>query len=143
MSTAKEKELTNIADINKIGGLCIRNRKLLVVHKKGLKDYISVGGKIEPGETDIQCLTREVEEELGCGIKNPKYYDTFEAESYDNKTIRMPCYFCELDGEIKINPEDNIDGTLWIDKDYKKKGITLAPILEIFVLPRLIKEGLL
>lgn len=133
----------NIADINKIGGLCIRNKKLLVVHKKGLRDYISVGGKIEPGETDVQCLQREVKEELGCGIKNPKYYDTFSANTYDNKTIRMPCYFMELDGEIKLNPLDNIDGILWIDKDYKNKGITLAPILEIFVLPRLIKEGIL
>jgi len=135
--------LRSIADINKIGALCIRNKKLLVVHKKGIKDHISVGGKIEPGETDIQCLTREVKEELGCGIKDPEYYDTFEAGSYDNKTIRMPCYFIELDDEIKLNPEDNIDGTLWIDKDYKKKGITLAPILETFILPRLIKEGLL
>jgi len=135
--------LKNIADINKVGGLCIRDKKLLVVHKKGLKDHISVGGKIEPGETDVQCLQREVKEELGCGIKNPKYYDVFEASTYDNKTIRMPCYFMELGGEIKLNPLDNIDGILWIGKDYKEKGITLAPILEIFVLPRLIKEGLL
>ena len=35
----------------------------------------------------------------------------------------MPCYFMELDGGIKLNPHDKVDGFLWIDKNYKKKGI--------------------
>jgi len=55
----------------------------------------------------------------------------------------MPCYFIELDGEIKLNPHDKVDGFIWIDRNYKKKGITIAPILELLIVPRLIKEGLL
>lgn len=111
------------------------------MHKKGIPDHISLGGKIEAGETDLECLHREVQEEIGCTPIKIEYYDTFEGPSYDNKTIRMPCYFIELEGEIKLNPHDKIDGYIWIDKNYKKKGITLATVLELFVVPRLIKEG--
>jgi 8-oxo-dGTP pyrophosphatase MutT (NUDIX family) len=140
---ASGSEWVKIADINKIGALCIRGKKLLVVHKKGINDYISLGGRIEEGETDLQCLQREVKEELCCDIERPEFYDIFEGHTYDGKTIRMPCYFIELKGEIRLNPHDNVDGFEWIDKDYKQKGITLAPILEMFVVPKLIKEGLL
>ncbi len=133
-----------MADINKIAGLCIRDKKLLIVYKKTDKMYITLGGKIEAGETDLECLKREVREELRCGIQNPVYFETFEGRTYDNsKSIHMKCYFLELTGEPAINPADSIDHYRWIDKNYKKEGILVAPLLEQKVIPELIKKGLL
>jgi len=122
----------------------VRNKKLLVVYKKTDKMYITLGGKIEPGEGDIECLTREIKEELGCESRNPVYFDTFEGRIFDNsKSIHMKCFLIELEGEFKINPEDTIGHYRWIDKDYKKEGILVAPLLELKVIPALISKGLL
>ena len=143
MITANAKELRNIADINKIGGICIRDKKLLIVHKKGV-GYLSLGGKIEPGETDLECLSREVKEEIGCRVKNPKYFDTFEGPNHDGtQTLKMKCYFCELEGEIKLNPNDKIDGYTWIDRNYEQMEDQIAHMLRAAILPALIKKGLL
>jgi len=106
--------------------------------------YITLGGKIEPGESDLECLKREVKEEIGCDIKNPVYFDTFAGKTYDNtKSIHMKCYFVELTGEFKINPADSIDHYRWIDKNYKSEGVLAAPLLEQQVIPALIKKELL
>lgn len=132
-----------MADINKIAGLCIRDKKLLIVHKKGI-GYISLGGKIEPGETDTQCLERETKEEIGCKAINLKYFDTFEGPNHDGtQTLKMTCYFCEIEGEIKINPADKIDGYLWINRNYKSIEDQIAHMLRMQILPTLIKKGLL
>ncbi len=133
-----------MADINKIAALCIRDKKLLIVHKKNV-GYISLGGKINPGETDFQCIEREVKEEIGCTAKNPKLFATFEGPTHDFKqTLRMVCYFCDIEGEIKLNPHDNVDGYLWIGReDYKKIEKELAHMLKANIIPELIKQGLI
>ena len=59
--------------MNKVAGLCIRDKKLLVVHKIGEEVYFSLGGKIEQDETELQCLEREVWEEARCKVTNPKF----------------------------------------------------------------------
>ena len=114
------------------------------MHKKEV-GYISLGGKIDPGETDIQCLEREVKEEIGCAVKNPKHFATFEGPTHDFKqTLRMVCYFCDIEGEIKLNPNDNVDGYRWISKeDYKQIGDELAHMLKASIIPELMRQGLL
>lgn len=104
--------------------------------------YIALGGKIEPGETELDCLHREVQEEIGCRVKNAKHFATFEGPNHDHtKTLRMTCYLCDLEGEPRVNPEDSIDHFTWISKDYKDKDI--AHMLRASILPELIKRGLL
>ena len=133
-----------VFDINKIAALCIRDKKLLVVHKKKI-GYISLGGKINQGETDLQCLEREVKEEIGCTVKNPKHFATFEGPTHDFKqTLRMVCYFCDIEGEITLNPEDTIDGYRWIGKeDLPEIENELAHMLKKNIIPELIKKELL
>lgn len=115
----------------------------MIVHKKEV-GYISLGGKIDPGETDEQCLMREVKEEISCTAKNIKYFETFEGPTHDYKqTIRLACYFCDIEGEIKLNPNDKVDGYLWLDKNYQRLGEELATMLRLYVMPELVKHGLL
>lgn len=136
--------MISIVDINKVAAICIRDKKLLIVHKREV-GYISLGGKIDPGETDEQCLKREVQEEIGCAVKNPKHFATFEGPTHDFKqTLRMVCYFCDIEGEIKLNPEDKVDGYRWISKeDYKQIEDELAHMLKASIIPELIRQGLL
>ena len=133
-----------MADVNKAAALCIQDKKLLVVKKKGMEELLSLGGKIEPGETEEECIIREVKEEAGCEATHIKHFETFEGMTHDGKrTLRLACYFCELEGMLTINPEDQIEGHCWINRDYSKQGIKLAGMLELNIVPALVKKGLL
>jgi len=122
--------------------VCMKDKKLLVVHKKTINEYISHGGKNEEGEEDLECLKREINEELGCLPINLEFWKTFFDKTQDNKELELRAYFGDLKGEIKINPKDNIDGFLWIERDYDKK-IKLANIIKRDIIPLLIKGELL
>lgn len=43
-------------------------QRVLVVRKRGTSSFMQPGGKIEPGESPVQALAREVGEELGTGF---------------------------------------------------------------------------
>ena len=134
-----------MADINKVGAFVIKDKKVLVVRKKTHDFFIALGGRIETGENDTTCLTREVLEEIGCNATNIRFLATFEGPVHDDrtKTICMPCYLCDLEGEIKLNPLDSIVEYRWISRNYAKEGVKLAHTLETFVVPELIKRKLL
>lgn len=128
-------------NINKIGLICIRNKKLLAVHKRGLDQYITVGGKIEPKETDRACLNREVKEEIGCKVNDLIYFATFERILPTGTNLRQKCYFGKIYG--RISPNNEIDDYLWIGSYWKKNEVKLGPMLEYQIIPKLIQEGLL
>ncbi len=54
------------------------------------------GGKIEPGETAVEALCREVREELGCPVRSAWPYDTVEYD-YPDFHLSMDCLVCTLD----------------------------------------------
>jgi len=136
--------MTNhMTGIDKVAGLPIVDKRLLCVEKRGLDFLISLGGKREPGEEDIPCLQRESCEEIGCGVQDIIYARTFRGTTPDGVPITLSCYFCRIDGSVRLNPADNIVGVQWIDRDYKKYGIKLAPLLEEQVVPYLMKQGLM
>ncbi len=63
----------------------IRDKKILLVKKK--ETWILPGGKPEEGERDIDCLFREIKEELpGITLLNLSYYGSFSGKS-PNKRI--------------------------------------------------------
>ena len=104
--------------------------------------FFALGGRMEQGETELQCLQREVMEEIGCAVKDPKPFATFEGMNHDNtKTMWTSCYLCELEGNI--SPQSEIAECAWIDRDYQKKGIRVAGMLELNIIPALIKHKLL
>src|ERR1700749_1716667 len=42
--------------------------RVLLVRKRGTKTFMQPGGKRDVGEDDIAALSREIVEELGCGV---------------------------------------------------------------------------
>jgi len=138
--------LRNIAkyEIYKVAALVVKRKKLLMVRKSKKDPFINLGGKKEKGESNLECLLREVNEELCCSAKNIRYFHTYEGLTHDGKkTVRIACYLCDLDGRPRVNPDDAINSFAWIPANYKGLGIKIAPTTEKYIIPALVKKGLL
>ena len=62
--------------IDKVGGIIIKNKKVLVVRKKtkgNFPEFIIPGGKREIGETDVETLQREIQEEVNLKVVKAEY----------------------------------------------------------------------
>lgn len=131
--------------IDKVGGIVIKDKKVLVVRKKtkeNFLEFIIPGGKRESGETDLETLQREMQEEVNLKIIKTEYLGEYrDIAIFENIPIAMKVYLCEVEGEINVQNE--IKEFCWIDKNYKAKGIKVGSILEKFVLPQLIKRELI
>lgn len=127
--------------INKCAALVIKDNKLLVVRKSGTSIFISAGGKVDPNETKLECLEREVFEELGVKIITSRPYscDSAKAE-FENKVITIHSYIVEVEGEPK--PSSEISEIFWMGINDVNE-IKLGSILKEHLVPKLYREGLL
>lgn len=76
----------------------------------------AVGGHVAYGESIIEALYRESDEELGLIKYNPVYLETY---LYDSKTEREMVFVFAAVGsyEIKLNPEEISDGKYWSEEE--------------------------
>jgi len=136
-------------EIHKIIAIVVQDNKFLVVKKVGKDIYTNLGGRLEEGETEKECLVREIKEEMDLGSKIVKKLSDFRAKAvFDDAIVVLSAYLVELEKEIpgqgKINHIDpELEEYLFIGKNYKEKGIKLPPSLEEQVIPFCIEQGIL
>lgn len=130
--------------IDKVGGVILKDKKILVQRKKNNRtECIIPGGKREGNETDFETLKRELMEELSVNLISAEFlggYDDIDCFSPNDK-IHVQTYIANIEGEIKCNNE--IKEAIWIGKNYKDEGIQVGSILGEHVIPELIKRGLM
>jgi 8-oxo-dGTP diphosphatase len=71
-------------------------RRLKGTHLEGMWEF--PGGKCEAGETHSGCLTREIQEELGCEVRVGDELLSVSHE-YVERTVELHFFSCELQGE--------------------------------------------
>ena len=82
--------------------IIIKNGKILLSHETNGNTYMSPGGGIEDGETQEECVEREVLEETGYIVKATKPLITVNEYCYD--TLYVNHYFiCEIIGSGEIH----------------------------------------
>lgn len=82
-------KVTALKRFIKVGLCVIRGGQLLLARSRGDKHFQIPGGKIEPGENDIDALTREVEEDLAVALvpDSPVHLATFEAQAASQRDV--------------------------------------------------------
>jgi 8-oxo-dGTP diphosphatase len=96
-----------------INVVIIENGCILLVQKR--KTWILPGGKPEIGESDIQCLLREISEELPrMTLHNLKYFGAFSGITpHQRDELIAEVYFADANGEAV--PSAEINAVKWTD----------------------------
>jgi 8-oxo-dGTP diphosphatase len=103
--------------IDKIAWLELSNGEILSTRSKGKDTYYLPGGKREPGETDLETLVREVEEELAVTVDptTAVHEGTFRAQAHGHPTgveVQLTCYSAAHKGTPKASSE--IEEVRWL-----------------------------
>lgn len=129
--------------IDKVGGVILKEKKILVQRKKNNREECIIpGGKRKEGESDFETLKMELYEELTVNLLNAEFLGGYDDIAvFFNEPIHVQAYIATVEGNIKCNNE--IKEAIWIDKNYKNEGIKVGSILGEYVIPELIKRGLM
>jgi 8-oxo-dGTP diphosphatase len=93
----------------------VRDGKVLLI-KRAYEPYKDLwtlpGGRIEPGETIEQCAAREITEEVGITIRNPR---PVILQALGRDEAFMLQVFVTGDFTGKVTPSDEVADHLWVD----------------------------
>lgn len=127
--------------IVKYAAIIIRDHKILLVRKKGTSVFISPGGKPEFGETQEDCLRREIYEELGTVMLSSKKYRTdYSVSAFEQEPIKIVSYLVEIASDPV--PASEIEELKWVSVS-DIATISVASIFRDAVIPALSSKRLI
>ena len=114
--------------------------RVLTVRKRGTGAFMLPGGKREAGESDLEALSRELFEELGCDLAAADHLGTYDAPAANEPDTRVygAIYLARVEGPIAAQAE--IEELLWLDPS-RPPQVRLAPLLQHHVLPRVAERA--
>lgn len=131
--------MLSMAEVRVMAAAVLSDRRLMLVSKRAAPEvHYLPGGKPEPGEAPLDCLRRELDEELGCAVKGARLFAEVRAPAaLEPVDMRMTVYLVELDGTPA--PAAEIASLVW----WPAARVALAPAVREQVIPSLQREGLL
>lgn len=127
--------------ILKYAAIIIKDKRILLVRKKGTLAFISPGGKPEPKENAEECLQREIKEELMVSITNAEKYRTdYSISTFEQQPIKIISYLTQIDSDPTASSE--IDELHWT-KYSEIHSMIIGSVFRDKVIPALKEQGLL
>jgi 8-oxo-dGTP pyrophosphatase MutT (NUDIX family) len=85
-------------------------------HADGSSFWTLPGGGLEAHETHVDCLRRELFEELRCHVRVGSHVDTvlYHHRSSENTISRYAVFECELRSSFEPNPREEIRNAAWV-----------------------------
>ncbi len=129
----------------RISGILIMHDGIMLVKCDGIDDYLLPGGKLEPGESDLDALRRELMEELNVIPTEPEFFGEYERigyppEAVERYRVRVRAYFTGFDGE-PVPDRDEVLEIAWASMaDLESGRYQLNPILRNHILPELKRQ---
>lgn len=119
----------------------VRDGSLLTVRKRGTAKFMLPGGKLEPGESFVDCAVREAAEEVGLVLDAADLVEigdwTVAAANEPGALVRS-AVFVAPPGQPDPQPLGEIEELRWQPLDRRDED--LAPLLVEHVLPALEAE---
>ncbi|SFW76646.1 NUDIX domain-containing protein [Chitinophaga sancti] len=120
--------------IHTAGLVVVKDRKLLLGFSKNKGAWYLPGGKIDAGETALQAVRREVEEELNISIPEEelKWYYHITAPAFGEVDLMMEqdCFLHELKQEIvpsaEIGALKYFDSEMYGKEEHQVPGVLIA-----------------
>lgn len=119
-------------------GLCLmRGRSLLLARSQGDAHFQIPGGKVEEGESDVQALVREIQEELGVRADpdTAELIGTFVAPAAGrpDMMVEVRLYHCDIEGEPQ--PSSEIAELHW--QDVTEDLVPSSDVVRLHIIPHL------
>lgn len=120
-----------------------KDKKVLMVQPEDEEVFFFIGGGIEEGESDSDCLIREVKEEINCELDPASI--TFLAEFEDaahskvDMIVQLPMYTASITGTPK--PSREIIALEYFDSSVDPKLLSAVAVNKVF--PWLKEKGLI
>jgi 8-oxo-dGTP diphosphatase len=127
--------------ITVVGLVHVEAGRLLVVRARNKKAFYLPGGKIEPGESPVDALRREVREELGIELEQPAVLKRYVAPAYgegEGAMVDMTCFTARLQGTPR--PTSEIAELTYVTRDEYRSHVETAPAIHE-VLADLVANG--
>ena len=81
-------------------------RRAIGKHLAGFWEF--PGGKLDLGETEEECLAREIKEELGIDVEVNAFFME-NIHRYSNTTVKLKAYWCtHVSGDIVLKDHDKM-----------------------------------
>jgi 8-oxo-dGTP pyrophosphatase MutT (NUDIX family) len=113
--------------IHAAGGVPWRRRdgrlEVLVVHRPKYDDWSFPKGKNRPGESDEDCVVREVAEETNVDVTLAEELATVFYES-KGKPKRVRYWVVDPKNPDEARPSNEVDGLAWLEPEEASKRLT-------------------
>ncbi|MFV3305749.1 NUDIX hydrolase [Pseudomonas sp. NY15181] len=115
--------------------------RLLLVRKRGTHAFMLPGGKHEPGETSLQALLRELDEELNLRLTENALtpLGRFQADAANEPDTRVDAQVYVAALPHPVSPAAELEELAWLSPADNAPH-NLAPLLREQVLPALLQH---